>query len=202
MQISRRNALLGATAAGAAGVPGAVQGDDAHLEALHAEWRAAEERLVNACEAADAAESRIRDQLPERPLITMGRDWTTKDLFPLTREVIAWHTDSKMPALKSKWDRTLKAFDDWEAECDAFREQTGVAELRRKEAVAHDARRAAFDRFMEAPAQTPRGVLLKFTALHCESEWQGMADDSATWDNVMMLAVRRDLERLAGEARS
>ena len=83
MQISRRNALLGATAAGAAGVPGAVQGDDAHLEALHAEWRAAEERLVNACEAADAAESRIRDQLPERPLITMGRDWTTKDLFPI-----------------------------------------------------------------------------------------------------------------------
>ncbi len=55
---------------------------------------------------------------------------------------------------------------------------------------------------MEAPAQTPRGVLLKFTALHCESDWQGMADDSATWDNVMMLAVRRDLERLAGEARS
>ena len=38
MQISRRSALVGATAAVVAGVPGAVQGDDARLLALCAEW--------------------------------------------------------------------------------------------------------------------------------------------------------------------
>ncbi len=43
MQISRRGAMLGASAAAVvAGVPGVVQADDAHLEALHAEWREAE----------------------------------------------------------------------------------------------------------------------------------------------------------------
>ncbi len=69
----------------------------------------------------------------------MGRDWNTKDLFPLTREQVTRHANSRLPELKSRMNRTLKAFDDWEAECDAFEEQTGVAELRRKQAAAHDA---------------------------------------------------------------
>ena len=42
MQISRRGALIGASAAAVvAGVPGAAQGDDAHIETLYRIWREA-----------------------------------------------------------------------------------------------------------------------------------------------------------------
>ncbi len=56
MQITRRNALMGAGAAAVvAGVPGAVQADDAHLEALHAEWREAQAKFYKANRIADEA---------------------------------------------------------------------------------------------------------------------------------------------------
>ena len=70
MSISRRDALLGATAAAVvtgvttaplaiksalAGVPGAVQGEDAHLGALHTAWLAAEARHDEANSIADDA---------------------------------------------------------------------------------------------------------------------------------------------------
>jgi len=73
--------------------------------------------------------------------------------------------------------------------------------LKRKEDEAHGLMRAAFLRFMDAPAHTPGGVLLKLTSFMDEQEWQDLAAVD-TMDEVMLVAVRRDLERLAGGARS
>ncbi len=64
MQITRRNAMRGASAAAAvAGVPGVVRGEDAHLEALHAEWRAAEARHRVANSIADEAMGAVYQSL-------------------------------------------------------------------------------------------------------------------------------------------
>ena len=61
-----------------------------------------------------------------------------------------------------------------------------------------DEPKAAFDKLMAAPARTPRGVLLKIVA---GIEEQGDDPDApAGLESDTLGAIRRDLERLAGEA--
>ncbi len=57
------------------------------------------------------------------------------------------------------------------------------------------AEQTALYRFIEAPAEGPRGVLVKITAFIEEIEVVGM-------DTRMLETIRSDLERLAEEARS
>ena len=83
-----------------------------------------------------------------------------------------------------------EAWDAWGAARHAAGERSDIVELRRQADAAFDAEQAAFDRFMEAPAQTPRGVLLKITSFIDEIESGGMDDD-------MLVAIQRDLERLS-----
>ncbi len=184
MQISRRDALMGATAAavvtGAATIPLAIKaasvkaalGGDAHLERLHAEWRAAETRLVDATAIADETTFAARRTCGPCPLDDLGN---------LSGEAARAAIHS-MPA--------------WEAATKAAVARSGAAALYRRADAAGDMTSDAFARFMAAPAQTPRGVLVKLTSFIDEQEWQEKAAVE-TMDEVMLVAVRRDLERLA-----
>ncbi len=172
MQISRRDALMGASAAVVvAGVPGAAQGEDAHLEALHAEYRAAEARHDAANSIADDAMGAVYQSLSPQD------DYSSY----LSGEAIS---------------ADLKARD---AEKEAAIESSGAGELKRRANAAHAVSQTAFFRFMEAPAQTPRGLRLKFEAGIDEDQWEERADYQY-YENVMLRAIRADLERLAGEA--
>ncbi len=65
--------------------------------------------------------------------------------------------------------------------------------MKRKADVACAAESDALHRFIEAPAEGPRGVLIKIEAFIEEIEVVGM-------DNRMLVTIRKDLERLAGDA--
>ncbi len=172
MQISRRSALLGASAAAVAvaGVSRVVQGEDAHLEALHAEYRAAEARHDVANSIADEAMGAVYQSLGRCPL----NDY-------LSGEV----TNADMEA--------------HEAAKEALIESSGAGELKRREHEAAVVERAAFNRFMEAPSQTPRGLYLKFKAGIDEGQWEDRAE-LQFYENIMLRAIRADLERLAKTA--
>jgi hypothetical protein len=74
-------------------------------------------------------------------------------------------------------------------------ERSGTAELKRKADVAYTEQDAALHRFIEAPAEGPRGAMIKLTAYIEEIEVVGM-------DNRMLETIRNDLERLAGGLQS
>ena len=106
--------------------------------------------------------------------------------------------DVHLEALCADWRTVTRT---WEAVYDAMDLHRNVPEPVLREAEVHNRMRAAFLRFMDAPARTPGGVLLKLTSFMDEDEWQELAK-TETMDEVMLVAVRRDLERLAGEAQS
>ena len=62
--------------------------------------------------------------------------------------------------------------------------------MQRKADVTAAAESAALHRFIEAPAEGPRGALIKLTAFIEEIEVVGM-------DDRMLVTIRNDLERLA-----
>ncbi len=169
MQISRRDALMGATAAAVvAGVPGAVLAEDAHIEALHAEWRAAKAKAEEANIIADEAMGEVFQSLP--PLASLS----TYPSGEAIGAAIKAHEVAKKNAV----------------------EHSGAGALTRRANAAHYASRAAFNRFMEAPAQTPRGLYLKLMAGMPEDVWEENAD-LQYYENIMLRAIRADLERLA-----
>ena len=162
MTISRRDALVGAGAAAVvAGVPGAAMGEDAHLEALHAEWREAEAKFYKANSIADEAMGAVYQSLSPQD------DYSSY----LSGEAIS---------------ADLKARD---AEKEAAIESSGAGELKRRANAAHAVSQTAFFRFMEAPAQTPRGLRLKFEAGIDEDQWEERADYQYH-ENVMLRASR------------
>ncbi len=149
MNITRRDALLGATAAAAvtgltvaplamkaASVKAALGDNYAELEALRLAWRAAEQRSFDADDAEEEAEGSAGQHLARR-----------------------------------------------------------LQETERRQASA------AYELFMDTPATSMRGVLAKLTCLETEQEWAKL-EQEFNLDSNMICAVRRDLERLAGEARS
>ena len=73
--------------------------------------------------------------------------------------------------------------------------RSDVVELKRRADVAHAAECDALHRFIEAPAEGPRGALIKITAYIQEIEVVGM-------DNRMLVTIRNDLERMAGGLQS
>ncbi len=189
MSISRRDALKGATAAAvvtgaltaplaikAAGVKAALGADDAHIEALCAEWRAAETRLVDATGIADETTFAARRTCGPCPL----------DNFDSLSREAALAAVNSMPA--------------WEAATKAAVERSGAAEWYRRADAAGAMTSTAFARFMAAPAQTPRGVLVKLTSFIDGQEWEDKANEGM--DGTILIAIRRDLERLAGEVSS
>ena len=173
MTISRRGALIGAGAAAVvASVPGAVQGEDAHVEALHTAWLAAEARRDEANSIADDAMGVVFHQLAPCPFDDLSS-------YPSAEALSA----------------DMRA---WEATREAAIE-TGAGELNRRAEAACAVSRTAFNRFMDAPSQTPRGVYLKFIAGIPEDMWEERAD-LQYYENIMLRAIRADLERLAEAA--
>ena len=162
MSISRRNALTGAAAVAVMAVPATVQANDAQLEALYTDWREAWGIWSKANEA---------------------HDNTRMDALRLSGPSPVEGDYTNAAELEEAWGV-------WGAARHAVGERSNIIELKSRADAAHDAEQAAFNRFMEAPAQTPRGVLLKITAFIDEIEIGGMDDD-------MLVAIQRDLERLS-----
>ena len=174
MQISRRGALIGASAAAvAAGVPGTVQGKDVHVEALHAEWRAAEVKADKANDIADAARAAAYRSVP--PVDDLAS-------YPSAEAMTA--------AMKAR-----------AVALEAAIEASGAGALGHRADAAFAVDRATFNKFMEAPSKTPRGLYLKFKAGISEYMWDERAE-LQFYENIMLRAIRADLERLAGRARS
>ena len=168
MSITRRNALTGATAAVAvAAIPVTVQANDAHIAALYADWREAESIWLKA--------NRIADNTHMDALRSRGE-------FPVEGD---YASEVELEAAR----------DSWGAARQAAVVRSGYKELKRRADVASAAESEALDRFIEAPAEGPRGVLIKLTAFIEEIEVVGM-------DDRMLVTIRNDLERFAGEARS
>ena len=157
--ISRRDALMGATAAAittgaitaplaikAAGVKEALA-NDVHIAALYTEWRAAEATWIKVNAVADNAHM---------------------DAIRVSRE---------SPDQRAAYRAAVERYD--------------VSELKRRADVTATAESAALHRLIEAPAEGPRGAMIKLTAFIEEIEVVGM-------DNRMLATIRNDLERLAG----
>ena len=72
----------------------------------------------------------------------------------------------------------------WEAATKAAIERSGAAELYRRADAAGAMTSDAFARFMAAPAQTPRGVLIKLNSFIDEKEWQDKAENG-TMDDML-----------------
>ncbi len=70
-----------------------------------------------------------------------------------------------------------------------------VADHRR--VVADQEACAAYERFMDTPATSTRGVLAKLNCLETEQEWATLEQEWSL-DSIMICAVRRDLLRLSG----
>ena len=167
MQISRRNALTGATAVVAvAAVPVTVQANDDHIAALYAEWREAEATWGKANEIADNTHMDALRACGEYP---MEGGYTSKAQFDAAR------------------DAGGAAY--WAAYV-----QPDIVELKRKADVTAAAESAALHRFIEAPAEGPRGVLIKITAFIEEIEVVGM-------DDRMLVTIRND-PRKTGETQT
>ena len=78
-------------------------------------------------------------------------------------------------------------------------ESSDAGALGRRADAAFAVDRATFNKFMEAPSQTPRGLYLKFNAGIDKYMWDERAE-LQFYENIMLRAIRADLERLAGEA--
>ncbi len=95
-----------------------------------------------------------------------------------------------------------RALEGWQAECEPIYEQEGVSELERKADEAWDAADAAETRFVETRARTVAGLLFKLRVgcqpRNYEVEYPAEGDQPSGPPAV--LAVLRDLERMAGRA--
>ncbi len=176
MSISRRDALLGASAAVAvAAVPTTVQANDAHIEALLAEWRAADSVHLEAREIADTtlfAAQRTAGPCPPDDLDRLGKQTTAAAV----RSMRAWHA-ARAAAV----------------------ERSDATELDRRADALQDVSNDAYDRLMAAPAQTPRGVILKMRGYYHDSEIDQLrtGDDPPDLLGDVAASIYRDLERLA-----
>jgi hypothetical protein len=157
-------------------VPATVQANDAQLEALYTDWRAAWGVWSKANTAHD--ETRIDAFRSCAPSPVEG-DYTSGE------------------ELEEAWDA-------WGAARQAAVERSGAVELKRHADVAYDAEQAAFNRLMEAPVSSARGVMFKLRGCYFDGEIaQIRAGDNDIEDLPAEYAaiIYRDLERLAGEAR-
>ena len=178
MSITRRNALTGATAAIAvAAIPVAVQADDARLEALYGDWREAWRIWWKANVIADNTKI---DALCSCGPSPVGSDYATE------------------ADLEAAWDS-------WGAARQAAVVRSGSVELKRRADAAYDVEQTAFDRLMEAPAHTARGVLVKLRGCFLDEEIARIRAGDHPGDDLpaeYAATIYRDLERLAGEVRS
>jgi hypothetical protein len=176
MSISRRDALTGATAAVAvAAIPATVQANDALLEALYADWREAWGIWSRANTVAD--KTRI-DALRSCEPSPVDTNYTSG------------------AELEEAWDA-------WGAKRQAAKGRSDVVELKSQADAAYDVEQAAFNRLMEAPVSSARGVMFKLRGCFLDFEIAQIRAGDYDVDDLpaeYAAIIYRDLERLAGEA--
>ena len=199
MNTTRRTVLKGGAAVAALGAPLAVlslntetANPDAHLEALHAEWRAAEEASYEASSRADDATMAFYAQHPNPTIEVVnskGETFTcaswedicraspatirqamralrsrTKEEGKLSQEELVETIVDGMEPGKQLQLEAYERLHAAQAERRVAMERSEVGHLKRlgKEADARED--AAFETFLSTPAATSAGVLLKLRA--------------------------------------
>ncbi len=221
MQITRRNALLGATAAAAvtgltvaplaikaAGVKAALAGDP--VIGLAAQVKAAYRASI---EADDIYEDVAHDAGWS---VSNDFDWTT--VTTTTGQQYTWGRGSILEAAarveeEGEWrritpqerDRALAAIDARMQRAARVRHDLGLDPVKERK----DQSRAHFldleGRMLDMPALTVAGVLAKMQTWFCDGEIEDMRSGGEPEQEIqtdLAASIYRDLERLAGEARS
>ncbi len=204
-KISRRTALArgGQAVAVAAAFPvihniaaEAAQGD-AEVFTAYEEWKRLEKAASAADTEADLRHNAVQGLLPPKPprwsISTVKEGSPEWDRLLTARTLIEGVEELR----KEGNEKAQRA---WRAECKSIYEREGVSELRRKADAAWQVAYAAETRFLETPARTPAGVLLKLRA-GCESriyELEYAAEDGTPAAPPAVRSALADLERLAG----
>ena len=201
MSISRRDALTGATAAVAvAAIPmssnadiGPTEVERLYADLLHA--RAVHSEVQDACER---AYQKAKALFPESPFPTPADPgvWPPRLAFQALL-----NTPGHDEAKKIYYRKSLEKLDAYDAECALIQDQQGATALDIRNDETYDRIREIQDALLDAPAETYRDLLLKLL-----SEWKANNWEQEVYEHNLQaqvaVAVKRDLERLAGEARS
>ncbi len=94
----------------------------------------------------------------------------------------------------------LRKLDAYDAECSFIDDKQGLPALDKRNDETYDRIGEIQETLLEAPSVTIRDVLLKLLSENPEGDWEKEINDSGLYAKVAV-AVKRDLERLAGEAR-
>ncbi len=208
-KISRRTALRRggqavavAAAFPIAGIPANAAGGDTEVFKAYEEWQRLEKAASDADTEADVRHNAVQGLLPPKPQRLSVS--TAKEGTPEWDRLLAAFERGRTitESLEELRKENEKAQQAWRADCEPIYEREGVSELQRKADAAWQAAYDAERRFLETPARTPAGVLLKLRAgclrEHYELEYQ--AEDGTPTAPTAVLAALRDLERMVGGA--
>ncbi len=224
MQITRRNALLGATAAAVvAGVPGAVQAVEPLL-AMEQEWLAIHEEIQEMSRQWSLAYHRLpawarggKDQ--------HGREWGWPDVGDLpefksackaglsTRpplwEVQSFNKAARIAAINdhekhaeaaAQGDARVRAWEARHAEKADLERQAGIDNWDERSEPFFDRQDAVEEKIMVTPAHSFAGIAVKLRLAAYYADPGKDGPESLDWDRRIMFHAFRDAARLAGEA--
>ncbi len=194
MNITRRNALLGATAAAAvAGLTVAALAINGvtKIERLYADLLQARVIHSEAQDAVYGAYQAAKALYPEPPYPITGT-------FP-TPGFALEALLSKPGVDQAQIIQGLKKLDAYDAECNFIDDNQGVPALDKRNDETYDRIREIQETLLGVPSVTIRDVLLKLLSENPEDVWEKEIYHSGLNAQVAV-AVLRDLERLAGEA--
>ncbi len=193
MQITRRDAFLGTAAAVAvAAVPTVAQAatGPTEVERLYADLlraRAIHSQAGDACERA-YQEAKALFSEPPFPETKSGPTAKTK-LYRLLDNPLVDHT-----LVRQK----LKKWDAYDEECNRIQDACGAVALETRNNETYDQIMEIQNALLDVPSVTIRDVLLKLLSVWREDIWEQEIDYHGL-NAPVAVAVKRDLERLAGE---
>ena len=197
MSISRRRVLTGAGAATVvATVPAALSAainGVTKIERLYADLLQARVIHSEAQDAVYRAYQAAKVLYPEPPFPITGT-------FPTPR--FALEALLNKPGVdQAEIIQGLRKLDAYDAECSFIDDKQGVPALDKRNDETYDRIGEIQETLLETPSVTIRDVLLKLLSENPEANWEKEIYDSGLYAKVAV-AVKRDLERLAEEARS
>ncbi len=207
MQITRRNSLLGASAAAAvtgltvaplamkaAGVQAALAINGVtKIERLYADLLQARAIHSEAQDAVYRAYQAAKALYPEPPFPITGT-------FPTPR--FALEALLNKPGVdQARIIQGLRELDAYDAECRFIDENQGVPALDERNDETYDRIGEIQETLLGVPSVTIRDVLLKLLSENPGGDWEKEINDSGLYAKVAV-AVKHDLERLAGEVQS
>ena len=219
MQISRRDAMLGATAAAvvtgaataplaikATGVKAALVGDP--VVALATQVKAAYRASIDADDAYEAAADQAgynicADWEATTVTTTKGEQyhWGREKILEATARGEEWH----VRITPKEQDRALAAIDTHQREAERARHDLGLDPVKERKHRARAHWLGPEARMRDTPALTVAGVLAKMQTWYGDDEIEAIRSGGEPEDALetdLSASIYRDLERLAGEARS